>query len=427
VRRRILTAILSVTGIAVVLFGVPLALVVKRVVDEDAMLRLERQAVLATREVPGDFTSGADPVELPEGRNGATLTLYDGQGHRVAGNGPGAPGAVVTQALRNEIASAKTGRSRVVAVPVTADESVVGVIRAEQSTAASSARARRLIMLIATLAAGVVAIGALIGYVLAGRLARPVRRLRDVAVQLGEGDFTVEVPRSPVREIDEAAQAMNATARRLDDLLRRERAFSADASHQLRTPLAGLRAGLETELQFPRPDRSAILRDSIDDIGVLERTITELLAIARTPAQQPAACSLGAVFDDLESSWHGRFASAGRPLVLIDAHDAPMLKGNGALLRQALDVLLDNALVHGDGEARVWYDLAPESVTIHVTNEGAAFSSNGDRIDGAHPDAGETHGLGLPLAERLVDALPGRLSIVRSDANPQIDIVVGLK
>ncbi|MCU1364410.1 MAG: Histidine kinase, partial [Ilumatobacteraceae bacterium] len=54
-RRRILVAILSIAGIAVVLFGVPLSIVVDRLVEEDATLRIERQAVLAAREVPGDY------------------------------------------------------------------------------------------------------------------------------------------------------------------------------------------------------------------------------------------------------------------------------------------------------------------------------------------------------------------------------------
>ena len=57
-RRRILAAILSVTAVAIVLFGVPLALVVQRFVDDDAALRVERAAVLASRQVPADFAKG---------------------------------------------------------------------------------------------------------------------------------------------------------------------------------------------------------------------------------------------------------------------------------------------------------------------------------------------------------------------------------
>ena len=61
-RRRILVAILSITGVAVLLFGIPLSVVVDRLVEEDATLRIERQAVLAAREIPADYAT-ADGVE----------------------------------------------------------------------------------------------------------------------------------------------------------------------------------------------------------------------------------------------------------------------------------------------------------------------------------------------------------------------------
>ena len=111
-----------------------------------------------------------------------------------------------------------------------------------------------------------------------------MRRLRDAAVDLGDGDFTIDVPRSGVPELDQAGQAMTATARRLDDLVSRERAFSADASHQLRTPIAGLRAAIQTELAFPRPDRTEVLREAISDIDRLERTM-------RSSSPRRAGCS----------------------------------------------------------------------------------------------------------------------------------------
>ncbi len=79
-RRRVLIAILSVTAIAVVLFGVPLAIVIQRFVNEDATLRVERLAVLASHTVPSYFVSGNDPVELPTNNDGVDLALYDSSG-----------------------------------------------------------------------------------------------------------------------------------------------------------------------------------------------------------------------------------------------------------------------------------------------------------------------------------------------------------
>lgn len=424
-RRRILAAILSVTAVAIVLFGVPLAIVVQRFVDDDAALRVERAAVLASRQVPADFATSNDPVELPTNSDGIVLALYDHDGALIAGSGPTVADAATTEALGNRIADVELSGARVVAVPVAADERVIGVIRAEQSTAASDARTRRIIALLAALAVGVLMIGAAIGYVLAGRLARPVRRLRDAAVDLGDGDFTIDVPRSRVPELDQAGQAMTATARRLDDLVSRERSFSADASHQLRNPIAGLRAAIETELAFPRADHTEVLQEAISDIDRLERTITELLTIARTSEIASAPLVLAEVFAEIEENWRDRFARADRPLTIAAARYAPTVRGSSAVLRHALDVLVDNALRHGAGEVRIDHTVTETTVTISVIDEGPGFSTPATLVESASPHGDMSlHGLGLPLARRLVEALPGRLTITRDAPHPQIDIVL---
>jgi signal transduction histidine kinase len=422
VRRRILLAILSVAVLAIALFAVPLAFLVERFVDEDAMLLVERQGILAAGVVPDDFAVRSDPVELPANRVGIQLGLYDLHGNLVAGSGPARADRATSGALLNHVTEAETDSARIVAVPVSADEAVIGAIRGSQSTAASDARSQRIVLVLGSLAVGVVALGAAIGYVIAGRLARPVRSLRDAAVRLGDGDFSLEVPRSNIPEIDQAAVAMTATAARLDDLVARERAFSADASHQLRTPLAGLRAAIETELEFPRPDSTDVLRESLEDIERLERTISELLAIARSSRVDRTPVSLVQVFDEITSAWHGRFALVGRPLTIADAHDAPAVQGNPLMLRHALDVLLDNALTHGEGEVTVALHEGPDAVTITVTDEGSGFHAS----PAATPPANgkPTTGLGLPLARRLIEALPGRLVLRRTSRHPQIDIVL---
>ncbi|MCU1504470.1 MAG: two-component system histidine kinase, partial [Ilumatobacteraceae bacterium] len=331
--------------------------------------------------------------------------------------------------LHNRIATRTQSGDRIVAVPVTADESVVGVIRGAQPTSQTDARTIRIAALLGAIACGVVGVGAVIGFVVAGRLARPVRRLRDAAVQLGDGDFTVEIPRSKVPELDEAADALVVTSQRLHDLVARERSFTADASHQLRTPLAGLRAAIETELSFPRPDPSELLHEALDDIARLERTIGELLTIARAPDSRPSTCLLVDVERALALSWHGRYAAVGRRLTFANADDVPPVRGSGAVLRHVLDVLLDNALVHGAGHTRVDHAIGTESVTLTVGDEGEGWAP-APRLDGAEegatPRAERPHGLGLPLARRLIETMPGRLVIARSGRHPRIDLVVGL-
>ena len=131
-RRRILIAILSIAGLAIVLFAMPLAIVVERFVDEEAMLRVERQAILAARVVPEDFATRTDPVELPSNTVGIQLGLYDSRGTLVSGSGPTNADKETNGALANHVTDGETDSARVVAVPVSADENIIGAIRAQQ-------------------------------------------------------------------------------------------------------------------------------------------------------------------------------------------------------------------------------------------------------------------------------------------------------
>ncbi len=425
-RKRVLAAILGVSILAVILFGLPLMVVVGRMLDESATLRLERQAILASRSVPSDFATSNDPVEFPAGSDGAEFGLYDRNGVLVSGHGPDAADEVTRQALANDVADLEVGEFRVVAVAVAFDEVVIGAVRVEQSTVAGDARATRIYGLVVGLAVVVVLVGAGVGWVVAGRLAGPVLRLRDAAVQLGEGDFAVNVPDSAVAEVDEAGRALSVTARRLDDLMTRERMFSADVSHQLRTPIAGLRAAVETELAFPRSDANDLLREAVADLDRLEQTVTELLAVARRSGSAVVTLSLDEVFHDVQTKWSRAFEASGRVLKVLSARFAPPVVGSAANLRHALDVLIDNALRHGAGRVEVSFVVNEDSITVRVSDEGPGFASGTDRIARQGNDEdGSTHGLGLPLARRLVEAMPGRLTITRSEAHPRIDIVVG--
>jgi signal transduction histidine kinase len=417
VRRRILIAILSVSAMAIVLFALPLAIVVRQLVDEDAALRVEREAVLAAREVPADFAATQDPVELPENTSGIVLGLYDANGVLVAGGGPSRAEVAIRAALTNRVIDTEGPGSRLVAVPVAADERVIGLIRAEQSTTSSDRRSRNILALLGGIAAAVLALGAVIGSVLAGRLAKPVRTLRDAAVELGQGNFAVAVPASRIPELDEAGGAIEATAKRLDDLVARERAFSNDASHQLRTPVAGIRAAIETELRFPRPDPTMVLQETLGDVDRLERTIAELLSVARTPRTDKSRVMVSDVLADLLPVWRSRLADQGRALALDSAPNLPPVLGNAPMIRHVLDVLLDNAARHGAGAVEIRVSAHPDAVKITVRDHGPGFNRS--------TGFGEaTHGLGLPLARRYAEAMGGKLIIARPDSAPEIELVL---
>lgn len=409
-RRRILTTTLVITATAVLVFAVPLAIVVARLLDEQGVLRLERQAVLAARNVPVDFAAGGDPVELPAADD-VTFALYSADGQLVAGRGPNVIDPLGRQAFENRVVNGEIGEKLVVAIPVVDDEQVIGVIRAEQPTSAIDQRRGRAVALIAALGAGIIAVAAGVGWVFAGRLSRPIRQLRDATVQLGTGDFAVTTPSSRIPEIADSSTALVATAKRLDELVARERSFSADASHQLRTPLTAMRTTLETELAFPQPDPSAAIVEVLGDIDRLDVTISELLHLSRT-SDRATEIELGPVLAALDTAWAPRVAAHGRRLHVKPARYTPPVLGHATMLRHALDVLVDNALVHGSGDISVTCAIDHHTVSVTVSDQGSGFLVRRDDQSVVEGSASSANGHGLPLARRLVTAQDGRLEVL---------------
>jgi signal transduction histidine kinase len=243
---------------------------------------------------------------------------------------------------------------------------------------------------------------------MAARLAQPLEDLSRAAQVLGDGDFTVRTARTGIAEIDLVGASLDSTAQRLGETLERERAFSANASHQLRTPLAGLRLQLEAALQSPSADPRVAIRSAIESTDRLERTINDLLALARdNRGPHAAAADLEGLLAEVRIGWHGQLASAGRAL-RVSARGAPAPHASEAAIRQILNVLLDNAFTHGSGTVTVMARDAGETLAIDVTDEGTSLD-DGDDPFARHTNCHNGHGIGLALARSLAEAEHGRL------------------
>ena len=240
-RARLILAIAGVAAAAVALLAIPLGLVLQNNYRDDELLRLQRDTVAATREI--DLSSGHDPVEVPPTTD--DLAVYDQNGKRVAGRGPMVGDPLVREAIRSgRIADQHTEGQFAVAVPLLTNERVTGAARAVRDDGAAASRTHRAWLALAGFAIGIVILAIFAALLLSRRLASPLERLAGAARRLGHGDFSVRSPRTGVAEADAVGEALDATAERLGDLVSRERAFSSNASHQLRTPLAALRLEL---------------------------------------------------------------------------------------------------------------------------------------------------------------------------------------
>jgi signal transduction histidine kinase len=419
VRRRLALAIVGVTTLAVVLLAVPLGIVLQRSYRQQELLRLQRDTVAATRRI--DLGARDDPVELPTAD--ARIGVYDADGSRVAGTGPERADAVALAALRTGRPSDAGGAGALrVAVPLVVSERVRGVVRATRSAAPVTDRARRAWAALAGLAILLVALAAAAATGLARVLAAPLERLAITARRLGDGDFAVRAERSGVAEVDAVGASLDVTARRLDDLLNRERAFTADASHQLRTPLASLR--LELEAMELRGERSPELVAALSQVDRLQTTVETLLAVARDAVPGSACTDLVALAEELEERWHGELSAAARPLRISVRARPPVARANPLVVSEILDVLVSNALVHGAGAVEVAIRDVAGSPAIDVADEGPGLGDDPDAAFARRAGGRGGHGIGLAMARSLAHAEAGRLVVTRPGPRPVFTVLL---
>lgn len=405
--RRIILAIVAVTALAEVLFAVPLALTIQhRLADQDRLELTQLAALAASRVVGSRLVLSSLPGPDPDQQ----LGLYDTGGRLIDGAGPSRLEGPASDPNRDRVVNTREDGRLVVTVPVIAGGTVQGVVRSAEPLASGASRAHRAWLQLAVLGAGALILGAVAALLLGRRLTRPLEHLGREAARIGEGDFTVQTAPTGLREIDSVGVNLSRTAARVSSLFAREQAFTADASHQLRSPLTGLRLTLEAELAHPRPDHRDALFQALADVERLQTTIEDLLALARDTAAERAAVDLSALLDELGGRWHSGFARAGRQLTVDLAEDVSAPTVSGAALSHVLDVLVDNALQHGVGDVRVTARTLHGAVGIAVSDEGPGIAEPAAVFDRRHSAGGGT-GIGLALARRLTEAEGGRLRL----------------
>jgi signal transduction histidine kinase len=417
-RRRLLIAMAGLAAVAVILFAIPLAVALERSYRDDELLRLQRDAVAATRAIDVGASLN-DPVELPASPR--ALAVYDASGRRVAGRaGPARADALTRDAIAGRRPLDRAGDGRlVVAVPLVVGERVTGALRAERSDSVVASRAHRAWLALSALALAVLAIATGAAFLLARRLASPLERLAGAARRLGDGDFGARAPRAGVAEVDEVGAALDATAQRLDDLVARERAFSADASHQLRTPLAALRLELEA-LEL----RGEELPAALAQVNRLQETVDTLLAVARDVQPGTASADLGALVDGAERRWRGPLASDGRPLhVVITAAD-PVALAAPRVVDEILEVLFANAHRHGEGPVTATVRDAADWLAVEVADEGPGFAVPAEGAFARRAGSNGGHGIGLALARSLAHAEGGRVEVVEAGPHPVVRLLI---
>jgi signal transduction histidine kinase len=418
VRSRIIGLAVWTSVLAIVLFGMPLGVAVLSYFQQVERSDLQQAATAVAITVAADVNDGdridqEDVNDVLLDHDAVTVAVYGKDGNWFGGSRRGGGGAEVVEALDGSVGEVTDGPSFVVAVPVTHEDDVIGAVRATAPRAAALERALPVWGAMAVLAGLAVSIAWLVGRRHARGLAHPLEDVAVAARRLGDGDFSVRARTGGIPEIDAVVSALNSTATRLDDLLARERAFSADASHQLRTPLAALRLRLEGALELPGQDLRPAVVASLAETDRLTAIVEELLTLARDQRGERAdPIDLVALLGDLDAGWRERLALQGRELHRSVQDGVPDPRSSAAAVRQVLAVLVDNATMHGSGTVSVTVREAPGAVAIDVADEGRGVQEVTSLF--ARPaDERNGHGIGLALARRLAESQLGRLELTR--------------
>lgn len=277
------------------------------------------------------------------------------------------------------------------------------------------ARVAEELVSLAALGLGLLVAAVVAGLFVAGTMSRPFLKLADAARKLGEGDFAADIPRFRIPEADGIGRALQSSSTALEGMLRREREFASNASHQLRTPLTALRLEIEdlTLRKETPPELAGDLRRALHELDRLNGAVNDLLDLSRN--QRMAAVTdinLVSVTADAVARWRVTADGLGRQLEasLPDTLPARVPKGP---VQQILDVLFDNALKHGRGTVSVRAADAGTHLGITVTDEGPR--PEGD-IFHRHVSGGTGEGIGLALAGELAASIACHLGL---DATPQ--------
>jgi two-component system, OmpR family, sensor kinase len=327
---------------------------------------------------------------------------------------------------RPEIATALSGRAfqderesatldesiLATAVPVVGDGRPVGAVRVTQSFEAVERAVRRAWLRLALVGLIVVALGLLAGWLIAAWVARPTVRLDAAARRVAAGDLGARAAEEGSAEQRSLARTFNEMTARLQRLVESQREFVADASHQLRTPLAGLRLRLEAAAADGDPDGE--LAAAQREVDRLAQMVGELLELSRAGERELPGEEVDLADAARRACERWRGAAGDRPLRVGDparggaggdpARDAPTVWCARADLDRIVDALVENALNYGEGAVTI----AAGAGVVRVLDEGPGLAQGEEEavFERFHRGAASRTratgtGLGLPIAREL--------------------------
>jgi signal transduction histidine kinase len=446
-RWRLIAVLVGFTAIVLLVQNVPLAQYLRTVEYDRIVTGLQRDAFaiagLAVERLEGEQGAITDAqldkvVDQYATLTGAVVVIVDIDGTVIAAsddsvgesyaNRPEIQEAIDNgRAVSGQRDSVKLGEPLLyVAVPVRASTTTnLGAVRLSYPVSAIDEVVNGRVRGLFIAAAITLLAAAIIAALVAAAVTRRIRRLRDAAEDIAEGDLAARADVTGSDEIAELADSFNTMADRVQHVVESQKGFAGDASHQLRTPLATLRLRLDRTAELleeddPAAEQVDAARDEIDRLG---RLVDGLLMLARADGreQETVPVDISAVARDRVESWVPLAAERDVTLVL-DSPGMAVAHAVPSAVEQIVDNYVDNALdVVPDGSRIVvTVRSSPDGVTLLVDDEGPGLSQEDrerafDRFWRGRQDGGGS-GLGLAVVASLAAAGGGSVWLAESPA-----------
>ncbi|MGW2312584.1 sensor histidine kinase [Actinomadura luteofluorescens] len=279
-----------------------------------------------------------------------------------------------------------------------------------------------LLMFLASVSLLVILLGCLRAWATVDQTLAPVDAIRaelaEITAHRSGRRVTVPESRDEIRRLAEAA---NATLDRLDGALERQRSFTSDASHDLRSPIAAARAQIEEALLFPDDvDWPRTARSVLQSLERLQAIVTDLLQLARLDAaawQEVETIDLAALVT-IEVARSDRTKR-----IVPHLQEGVTVRGDRLRLVRLLTNLLDNAERHAESRVDITVSREGDTAVLEVVDDGAGVPERDRDLvfqrfarleDSKARDPGGT-GLGLPIAREIAELHGGRLTIEDSE------------
>jgi len=264
----------------------------------------------------------------------------------------------------------------------------------------------------------VLAVGLAVGAVIASRIARPLGRLESVARRVAGGDLSARARVEGSREQRSLGESFNEMTDRVQRLLDSQRAFVADASHQLRTPLTGLRLRIEeARAAGVSRDAAAELEAGTTEVDRLAQIVEELLVLSRAGERELPGerLELRAVTERALARWQATAAELEIALDSGELHSGAVWYVEADADR-ALDVLLENALRYSPRGSHVTLASAPGRIEVRDRGPGLTAEDGESIFERFHRGSAGLggppgSGLGLAIARELARAWGGDVSM----------------